>query len=147
MINNPEHRPDETGRVALVHEIKEDHAIVSMQHNEFFDTFGQFYKYLEPIPLTKELVTKCGFQGLPHFTVSDAMKIDIGRRRQLSLACIGTPNEMLFVLKIDEGNVHPAKKVKDAICIHNFDYDGKLYLHKLQNIFIDFTGRELPINI
>lgn len=98
------------------------------------------YNELNPIPLTQEILLKCGFEKIPHFTVMNSLIFKLGRNRELSLGCVGTPNEMLFLNEVDDEN-NPSK-VTDCVCLHNFDYDGKLYLHKLQNIIAIF-GQEL----
>ena len=94
---------------------------------------------LEPIPLTAELLEKCGFKKLPHFTVNNTRFIELGRKRVLSVGCVGTPNEMVFISE-EEPPV-----VKDVVCIRNFDYDGYTYFHDIQNIYHAITGKELTI--
>lgn len=94
----------------------------------------------QPIPLTEEILLKVGFEKMPHFTVMNSLIYKLVRNSQLSIGCVGTPNEMLFITEVDDED-NPTK-VDDLICLHNFDYDGKLYLHKLQNI-VDIFGQEL----
>ncbi len=90
---------------------------------------------VEPILLTPEILLKAGFEKMPHFTVMNSMIYDLGRGRQLSIGCIGTPNEMLFL------------KDGESLCVlHNWDYDGPLYLHKLQNIIFALASTELKID-
>jgi hypothetical protein len=90
------------------------------------------------IPLTPEILERCGFEQYSHMTITDSWWIDVGRHRRISIGCVGTPNEMLCV----EEHNREGTKITDVCVIHNFDYDGKLYLHKLQNIGSVF-GTEL----
>jgi hypothetical protein len=93
------------------------------------------------IELTPEILEKAGFESIVHYTVTHSMTKDIGRNRHLSIGCVGTPNEMLFLCE-SNGKGKPG----DLIVLHNFDYDGKLYLHKLMNIFHTLTNTELTVN-
>lgn len=94
-----------------------------------------------PIPLTPEILEKCGFGQLPHFTVGGNWIKGIGRNRFISIACVGTPNEIVFLTE-EEG-----KEVKAVIVLRNYDYDGRTYLHQLQNIIHAITGEELTVNL
>ncbi len=98
----------------------------------------------DPIPLSSDILLKCGFEKMPHFTIGDIMIKDIGRNRHLSIGSVGTPNEMLFLCEQDKDN---PENTKSVIVIHNFDYDGYLYLHKLQNLIYSLTGKELTVNL
>jgi len=100
-------------------------------------TVGEYLKDCTPIHLSPEVLEKCGFYQLPHFTVQNNWIKDIGRGRFISVACVGTPNEMIFLTE----EVPP--EVKAVIIIRNYDYDGYTYLHDLQNIVRDFTKTEL----
>lgn len=94
-----------------------------------------------PIPLTPEILEKAGFYQLPHFTVNNGWHLDIGRDRVITVACVGTPNEMIFLCEEDK------PKVKNINVLRNFDYDGKTYLHQLQNIVHSITSKELKIEL
>lgn len=96
--------------------------------------------HIKGISLTPELLIKCGFEEIPHYTVTNSLILNISRNRHLSIGCVGTPNEMLWLCNID------GKRITDLVCLHNFDYDGKLYLHKLQNFIHILTGEELNID-
>ena len=93
------------------------------------------------IPLTPEILEKCGFEQLPHFTVQNNWFKKIGRDRVVSVACVGTPNEMVFI------NEEVPPEVKNIIVARNYDYDGKTYLHQLQNLIFALTGEELTVNL
>lgn len=119
-------------------EISEHHLNLSNGTDVFSNHGCEVY----PIALTRELLLKCGFETIPHLTVMNSLIFKLGRNRELSLGCVGTPNEALFLCQVD--NEENTTEVLDIICLHNFDYDGKLYLHKLQNICYDL-GKELTL--
>ena len=80
--------------------------------------------------LTKEEVIKeFGFKELPHFTVMGSLIYELGRGRFLSLGCVGTPNEVLFIGEENEDSAFP-----DAVCLHNYDYDGYLTKDRLRDL-------------
>lgn len=81
--------------------------------------------------LTKEILLELGFQPLPHFTVADVMIYNLGRNRHLSVGCVGTPNEMLFII---EHHSNLESQIENLVCLHNYDYDGYLTGAKLQNL-------------
>ena len=72
-----------------------------------------------------------GFERLPHFTVANNLIYQLGRNRHLSIGCVGTPNETLFICESDPNDY---KKINDLICLHNFDYDGYLSKSKLKTL-------------
>lgn len=72
-----------------------------------------------------------GFEKLPHFTVADNLIYKLGRNRHLSIGCLGTPNETLFICESDPSDY---RKITDVICLHNFDYDGYLTKSKLETL-------------
>jgi hypothetical protein len=85
--------------------------------------------------MTNEDLIKIGFIETPHFTITNSVTYDIGRRRYLSAGCIGTPNEMLWIC---ERSGEDETKVNDLVCIHNYDYEFidtyetmKPYLNKI----------------
>lgn len=96
--------------------------------------------YYTSISLTPEILEQCGFKLLDHFTVAKNMRIDVGRNRVLSVGCVGTPNEMVFLSEENENTV------KDLICLRNYDYDGYTHLHQLQNLYFSLTNTELQWN-
>lgn len=51
-------------------------------------------------------------------------KIAIGRGRELVFGCVGTTNEICFLV---DDRCSP----KHSVCIHNYDYDGYLTWEKL----------------
>lgn len=88
--------------------------------------------------MTKEEVLKLGFKELPHFTITSSLVYDLGRNRHLSLDCVGTPNEMLFISEVNEEH---SKFIDDAVVLSNYDYDGYLTLEKL-TLLLSFFARK-----
>lgn len=99
------------------------------------------YLNLIGISLTEEILLKCGFERINHFTVTNSLVFDVGRGRYLSIGDVGSPNEMLWLCTYNEPGTN------DIINLWNYDYDGKLYLHALQNIAHSFTSKKLEINL
>ena len=95
---------------------------------------------ISPIPLTEERLMKLGAQSIPHFTIGNTKFFDIGRNRQLSVSCVGTPNCMVFIQDIGNDTMHEGN---DPIVLHNYDYDGPLYVHTFQNLYFALTRKEL----
>ena len=81
--------------------------------------------------MTNDDLIAIGFKSIPHFTIMDAVVYPLGRHRHLSAGSVGTPNEMLWICETDDQN---DKRVTDAICIHNYDYDGMLTIEKVNSI-------------
>lgn len=81
--------------------------------------------------MTNDDLIAIGFKEIPHFTITNAVIYDLGRYRQLSAGCVGTPNEMLWICEIDRQN---NKKITDLVCLHNWDYDGALTIEKVKNL-------------
>lgn len=95
---------------------------------------GHYYKC---IPLTEEILLKMGFKLVETAIITRTMQIDLGRDRWLSVSCTGTPNEAVYLSEEE------APVVKDIICLRNYDYDGKTYVHDIQNLFQDITKKPL----
>lgn len=76
--------------------------------------------------MTKEDLIQWGFKEMEHYTISNILYLDIGRRRQLSIGALGTPNEMMFIAEFETED-----SFSDIICLHNYDYDGFLTKEKL----------------
>lgn len=100
---------------------------------------GKWFE-IAPIQVTEDILLKCGFSKIPHFTVTNSLILDIGRGRFLSVGNVDDANQMVWLQSIS------GDKVTDLICVHNYDYDGLLYLHQLQNLHFALTGKELKIN-
>ena len=109
------------------------------------------YKYLEPIPLTTELLERFGFllesesyYKAPHYKVE---RIDLVYAQTLFASEVDINMKIVCVLATD-------KSVR-RIGIKDFKYDGFCqilgspsniqYIHQLQNIYFFLTGKELEL--
>jgi len=81
--------------------------------------------------MNKQDLIEIGFKEIPHYTVTDSVIYDLGRHRQLSVGCVGTPNEMVFISETSDKN---DKLITDLICLHNYDYDGYLTDKKIKSL-------------
>ena len=60
LLDNPTHRPSETGKYAKILQIRENDCSIQMIDDEYgINTFGQLNEFLKPIPLTSEILEKC----------------------------------------------------------------------------------------
>lgn len=103
--------------------------------------YSQLIRFIKPIPLTEELLLKYGFSKLNHFTVTNSLYKPIGRDRYICIGDIDNANQMVYLETIING------KITDLVCVHNYDYDGRLYVHKLQNLYFTLTGEESKIEL
>jgi hypothetical protein len=76
--------------------------------------------------MTNQDLLELGFKELPHKTIGNIVTYDLGRERSLSASDVGNPNEMVYICQAT------GKQIEDAVCIHNYDYDG--YMTKEQVI-------------
>jgi len=81
---------------------------------------------------------RIGFKLIPHFTITNAHIYNLGRHRQISIGNVGTPNEMMF---ITETSYQDQRVVTDAICLHNYDYDGYLTEKKIIDLINIITSK------
>ena len=81
--------------------------------------------------MTNQDLLDIGFKEIPTFTIGKNVIYDLGRHRQLSASCVGTPNEMLCITEVDSED---EQKVTDIICLHNWDFDGELKIEKVKAI-------------
>lgn len=94
--------------------------------------------------MTNEDLISVGFKPMPHYTVANSVVYDLGRDRQLSAGCVGTPNETLFImeLKEDEDNI----VISDLVCLHNYDYDGYMTIEKVKGLITLITNKKFTEN-
>jgi len=85
---------------------------------------------------TEDLI-QIGFEAVEHYTVMNVYVYKLGRRRQLTIGNIGTPNEMMWITVSDE-DIGPAT---DLVCLHNYDYDGYLVRAKVEGLVKILTNK------
>lgn len=118
-INNPTYRECQVGHICSVNEIREDGLNLTDVDMRARPTFGQLWKFIEPIELTEEWLIKFGFK-----------KSGIGYGKGLlniymKNAVITYPNGRVFY---------------NSWAI--MEYQIK-YVHQLQNLYFALTCEEL----
>lgn len=80
-----------------------------------------------------------GFKELPHPTIMNTLVYDLGRRRVLSLGCLGQGNEVIYLCEKSKVGDH----YEDLVCVHNRDYDGLITSQRLKALIDWFeSGKE-----
>lgn len=80
--------------------------------------------------MNKETLIALGFKEVGHYTCLDSLIYKLSRNRVISVGCLGTPNELVYLCeKSYDGNYYT-----DLVCVHNFDYDGKLTKQKVEHL-------------
>lgn len=91
---------------------------------------------LYPIPLTEEILLKCGFEKEP---MAYRKSIDyFGGGKKLTFS-----GDYLYIVDSEKQNTIPT----DIITLWNKDICKEFYLHQLQNLYFALTGQELEINL
>lgn len=88
--------------------------------------------------MIKDDLLNIGFKEILHFTVSGSVVYTLGRHRQLSVSCVGTPNEMLWITETSDQD---ERIVTDLVCLHNYDYDGVLSIEKVKKLINTILGK------
>ena len=94
--------------------------------------------------MTNEDLISIGFKPMPHYTVANSVVYDLGRDRQLSAGCVGTPNETLFVMELKEEEDNTI--ICDLVCLHNYDYDDYLTIEKVKGLISLITNKKFTEN-
>ena len=81
--------------------------------------------------MNNKYLINIGFKEIEHFTIGNTVIYDLGRRRQLTISDFGGFNEMMFISEADEIDT---RIMNELICLHNYDYDGKLNIDKIEMI-------------
>ena len=64
-----------------------------------------------------------------------SLKYYLYGKRFISVFCVGTPNEVVYLCYKDSVDI-----VDDLVCVHNFDYDGKLTKQKVEHLIKYFEN-------
>lgn len=84
--------------------------------------------HLEPIPLTEELLLKCGFE-----------------KSQIDLRCAYVPHAYVG-LRFEKGDFRYYKE-SDKWSYRATRIDNPIFLHQLQNLYFALAGKELEIKL
>jgi hypothetical protein len=90
----------------------------------------------EPIPLTPEILERCGFSqdGFYQYGIDASSSLSTSKRR------LYFGGDYLY-LEEEDKNLN-----RDLITIWNKDLMKVFYLHQLQNLYFTLTGKELNYN-
>lgn len=93
---------------------------------------------LKTSDLTFEKLESIGFKAVETYTVSNSVYYELGRNRQISISCLGTPNEMVFILEVNEKE---KRKIDDLVVLRNYDYDGYTSFEDLKKLIELITNK------
>ena len=101
--------------------------------------FTEDIDYLQPIPLTEEWLVMFGFEKKP---ISYSISITCFQKLELKELGIDL-NQGLF---IRQGDLKQKRADDDLVSIWNFDKQGAIHVHQLQNLYFALCGEELKLN-
>ena len=134
LSNNPLYRKDWLGKVLSVLEIKDESvSVVAIDELPYAFTGGQFLKYIDPIPLTEEILLKCGFKK-QDYNMSNCHVYQKGSYRVLK--------------SFNDNNINQDY----SLCINGispptWSIAHFKYVHQFQNLYFALTNTELEINL
>ncbi len=99
---------------------------------------GLTYEMINGLLLTEKWLNLFGFYQLPHYTVGNNWLMDYGLTSQISISCIESCNMMIWLACVDKN-----KRPTDLVCLWNWDVNGTMHVHQLQNLYFALTGKEL----
>ena len=99
---------------------------------------------IQPIPLTEEILLKCGFVKVKNKDKEDLREY-IGHTAQKAKYAIFDTD--IFITKVDKrGLLHRSIDCDFMVLFYHKSIPIK-YLHQLQNLYFALTGQELEINL
>ena len=104
----------------------------------------QDLKNIQPIPLTEELLLKCGFEKVKNKDKEDLREY-IGHTAQKAKYAIFDTD--IFITKVDKRGLLWRGIGCDFMVLFYHKSIPIKYLHQLQNIYFALTGQELEINL
>lgn len=93
----------------------------------------QYAEEFDPIPLTEEILLKCGFKKTEEYYASYEENIDVYTIGFFNIAFID--NEYKLWICIEEDT------------FYSFSWTKIQYIHQLQNLYFALIGKELEINL
>lgn len=126
-INNPEYRSNDTGKIARVVQISELKGDVYLEIiDQYEGYFGQFLKYISPIPLSEQWLLRAGF---PIELEYECAAIEFKNGVYL----VALKESQYTEIKVEHQNIP-------------FNLTIVKYVHQLQNLYFALTGKELEFN-
>ena len=100
--------------------------------------------FFQPIPLTEEILLKCGFRKVKNKDKEDLREY-IGHTAQKARYAIFDTD--IFITKVDKrGLLYRSIDCDFMVLFYHKSITIK-YLHQLQNLYFALTGQELEINL
>lgn len=144
-VDNPQYHPklkDVPLRVTGIQERSiqgEIECCVNLEHvnqkpNTYYDTYSQFLKFIHPIPLTEDILSKAGF------------KLDNNKNYWLSLLDLDKHLDLICV----DGYYYPQLVQEPELSCDSLSIvslNRITSLHELQNLFKILTGNDLKIEV
>lgn len=124
-LNNPEHRPDEHGKILKVVGVTEEYPLVQLLHDpNRIMSFGQFWHFLEPIPIDEIWLNQLGFEHKQILIPSQWIKGDF----------------IALTIGMDGASLLSESCESEIMILH------PKYVHQVQNLFFALTGTELQFS-
>ena len=98
----------------------------------------------EPIPLTEEILLKCGFEKVKNKDKEDLREYIGHTAQKARYAIFGTD---IFITKVDKRGLLWRNIECDFMVLFYHKSIPIKYLHQLQNLYFALTGQELEINL
>lgn len=139
-INNPKHRPNDNGRLAITLEVRQDSVSLQLINDEYgINSFGQLLEFIEGVPLTEEILIKCGYEIISVIENNKTYEILV---EEVDIDYGGNDYFELKVIESVTGN-------KEIMIQHNYYDRVKIikYIHELQNLYFILTKQNLEIRL
>jgi hypothetical protein len=96
----------------------------------------------EGVPITEEHLLDFGFERFEMSDTEKSYSINLSRNRRLSVIILGESK----LIQITSCSIKEPCIPVDFVSLFDEMYDGKLYVHKLQNIAYELTGKDLELS-
>lgn len=101
------------------------------------------FSELRGIPLTEEVLLKCGFDEIKVLGDGSDFSIELGQNVMLVVSNVGSVTCCACMCKVSQ---HENSLCCVSNSVFDFPYTGeRLSLHQLQNLYFALTGKELEI--
>ena len=104
----------------------------------------QDLKNIQPIPLTEEILFKCGFEKVKNKDKEYLIEYIGHTAQKARYAIFGTD---IFITKVDKRGLLWRSIDCDFMVLFYHKSIPIKYLHQLQNLYFALTGQELEINL
>lgn len=111
------------------------------------------YRMLYPIPLTEEILLKCGFEYILPYDKNDNWEMKLGNYKDSKEDPKLDGKDVLPVFCSSSDLIQEGRGAYVAICedsgsyLANMHVNEILYLHQLQNLYFALVGKELEVKL